>query len=180
MQRNGTLVMMIKVIVKSFTHQVVRVSRRAFTKCVNSVLVICVFLQITGKISLNQWHWNYRYNSRVTQNNLSPVDPLRPQSRQLLRPSAITGCSHASRTHLITRETDKLQQLERPRGQHGNHLQEELNGGIERQQDYNRVPFFIINIPVVFNSFTVAMAEHLLKTFPTNMFSPQINDTGKL
>lgn len=147
MQRNGTLVMMIKVIVKSFTHQV---SSHAFTKCVNSVLVICVFLQITGKIwrsaRLNQWHWNYRYNSRVTQNNLS---------RRPITPSVLSAV-----THLITRETDKLQQFERPRGQHGNHLQVELNGGIERQQDYNRVPFFIIKIPVIFNSFTVAMAEH--------------------
>lgn len=41
--------------------------------------------------------------------------------------SPTAGCNWLpliSRTYLIARETNKLEQLERPRGQHGNHLQE--------------------------------------------------------
>lgn len=45
---------------------------------------------------------------------------------------SLSAYYQASRAHLITGETDKLQQLECPRGQHGNHLQEELKGGFER------------------------------------------------
>lgn len=75
--------------------------------------------------------------SHITQDihNISNVTP------SVL--SAMTG------SHLIARESDKLQQLERPRGQHGNHLQEVDKQWNETLAAESQQPFILNTIPGV-------------------------------